>query len=529
MVLHNSNSSGVDGGIEDGGGGGISTSSATTTTTTTTSGGGGGGGRSRGRMKRPIITTTTASSFAIGSIYFFQMAGVAAMGSFVPLYLSEKKGLSLVEVGIYGVIRPALKFMASPMWTTLADAHGAQRTLYTASALGACVVNLFYMVADTLPAIFAVLLVATVVESGWGPMLDAGVLASMDDPQQWGRHRLWGAVGYGISIAVIGMAVRYTGWSVMFAVHLGCTLMAVLLVRRHLPLGNDDSRPSAAQTKKSEAAESACAIEAQQRQRRHPKVSGERSSSGGSGGLTLKRIIGIVAGTRERAIFFSVVLLCGICTGVIENFLFIFLKNDLHADRALVGLSRTVTCGAEVPAFLAAAYLLRRMGTLGVLAITCVAYIVRLLAYAILHDPVYVLLIEPLHGITYALMWNASAAYAHQISPPGMNSTAQGILAGVHWGLGLGLGALFGGLVYEAYGARVMFRSSAMAPIISLVLLALHVLFKNPGGGGGGGGGGSSGGDGGKNMTKVGGGGGEATVPLKAKRSRVPTEAGEAP
>jgi len=40
--------------------------------------------------------------------------------------------------------------------------------------------------------------------------------------------------------------------------------------------------------------------------------------------------------------------LSGMCTGLIENFLFLFLENELGASKALIGLSRTVTCASEV-------------------------------------------------------------------------------------------------------------------------------------------------------------------------------------
>jgi len=53
--------------------------------------------------------------------------------------------------------------------------------------------------------------------------------------------------------------------------------------------------------------------------------------------------------------------------------------------------------------------------------------------------------------ITFAAMWSASTSYAYQIAPPGLGAMTQALVGGIHFGLGLGAGSLFGGLFYDAY------------------------------------------------------------------------------
>eukprot|EP00041_Stephanoeca_diplocostata_P013878 m.247627 g.247627 ORF g.247627 m.247627 type:complete len:169 (+) comp19499_c0_seq2:1251-1757(+) len=159
-----------------------------------------------------------------------------------------------------------------------------------------------------------------------------------------------------------------------------------------------------------------------------------------SSGSTLTLMLHCSGGTRVRALFFTVVWLCGIGTGVIENFLFLFLQNDLHGPKTLLGLSRFITCAAEIPMFWYAGTLTKRFGTFGVLAFACVCYFIRFVSYANLYNPWLVCLVEPLHGVTYAVMWNASTSYASDIAPSGLGSTTQGLLASVHWGFGMGSG-----------------------------------------------------------------------------------------
>jgi len=290
------------------------------------------------------------------------------------------------------------------------------------------------------------MVMAAVTGAGSGPMLDGAVLGTMADPNEWGKHRLWGAIGYGISVLVVGLMIDTYGYAGMFAGHAVFIITAVILVRQWLPMGQHN-------VKKAEGPAN----------RRHERVP-----------LSFAVLRSILVSSPPRIVFFSVVLFCGIGTGVIENFLFLFLQEELGASKALVGLGRTVTCISEVPMFWFAPTLIRRLGALGVLAFACVCYIIRFVAYSQLEDARWYLLVEPLHGVTYAVMWNASASYAFSLAPPGLGTTAQGLLSGVHWGLGQGVGALVGGVLYARVGPRMMFKIVTVGPLASLALIAVN-------------------------------------------------------
>ncbi|OUC50072.1 hypothetical protein D917_04796 [Trichinella nativa] len=56
--------------------------------------------------------------------------------------------------------------------------------------------------------------------------------------------------------------------------------------------------------------------------------------------------------------------------------------------------------------------------------------------------------------LTHAAVWAAATSYISLATPPQFKSSAQGLLQGLHHGLGRGCGALFGGtqLMFRAYG-----------------------------------------------------------------------------
>jgi hypothetical protein len=65
-----------------------------------------------------------------------------------------------------------------------------------------------------------------------------------------------------------------------------------------------------------------------------------------------------------------------------------------------------------------------------------------------------------------------SVSKAHQLAPEGMGATAQGLLEGVHWKLGMCTGSLVGGLLYERVGAARTFVIAACVSAFAGVLLA---------------------------------------------------------
>jgi PPP family 3-phenylpropionic acid transporter len=115
--------------------------------------------------------------------------------------------------------------------------------------------------------------------------------------------------------------------------------------------------------------------------------------------------------------------------------------------------------------------LLGRWRARGLLAFALLACAVRAYAYSVTSTPWVVLIIQLLHGPTFATMWMAGVYYADRLAPEGMGATAQGLLASVMIGLGNAAGGFFGGLLYGEVGPVAMFRWTAAAVLAALLLL----------------------------------------------------------
>ncbi|MBI1879401.1 MAG: MFS transporter, partial [Chloroflexi bacterium] len=111
----------------------------------------------------------------------------------------------------------------------------------------------------------------------------------------------------------------------------------------------------------------------------------------------------------------------------------------------------------EAMVFLFSDRLLDRWGAYPMLMLALAALAVRLLAYAVTPNPWLILPAQLLHGLTFAAMWAAAVAYAHKIAPPGLGTTAQGLMSGVTFGAAAAARGLIGGLLYESIGLALTF------------------------------------------------------------------------
>ncbi|RKP20180.1 hypothetical protein ROZALSC1DRAFT_21628 [Rozella allomycis CSF55] len=146
--------------------------------------------------------------------------------------------------------------------------------------------------------------------------------------------------------------------------------------------------------------------------------------------------------------FFVMITLVGISFSVISNYLFIFLSKRVGADTAILGISTPFSIALEVPTFYFSEYVIKRFGIAKMIFTTHLLMILRVVLYMFMPSFVpnayYMLPIELLHGISYALLWSAAVAYVQNRAPKGLGSTFQGVLSTLWSNMSSSIGAVLG-------------------------------------------------------------------------------------
>ena len=247
----------------------------------------------------------------------------------------------------------------------------------------------------------------------------------------YGYQRLWGAIGWGVANAAVGYGAS------ALADHCGNGNYNVHFISFVLITSLSLVPQSLLNSKKTTTA----------------IVSREA--------VNIKKGLRLVFAQVRVIAFFVAIFFLSMAMSIVDNFLFWFLS-ELCASELLLGLSLFVMAASEIPLFTLAGRMITRFGHAFVLCFVFACYVLRFVAYSVLSDPWWVLPIELLHGVTFALMWSCSVSYAKKIAPPNLEATMQGLLNGVYWGFGRGIGSIVGGQLYSHYGARWTFRVSAV-------------------------------------------------------------------
>ncbi|MEZ4729749.1 MAG: major facilitator superfamily domain-containing protein 6 [Caldilineaceae bacterium] len=361
--------------------------------------------------------------------YFCYFAAMAALAPFLALHYRQI-GLSEGQIGILAGLPPLLGLVAAPLWGGLADATQQHKRLLSLAVIGAAGAVALLSQVTALIWLLPVVALYALCSAPIIPLVDNSVLLLLGERKaEYGKQRLWGAVGWGLSATVLGALIERTGlgWAFVGALLLlgGCLYAAQRLAVQPVSLGQ-------------------------------PFWQGMRFFA-----------------TRWPWIVFLITLfLNGMAAGVGNNFLFLYL-DQLQATKTLMGVSLLVATISEVPIFFFGDRLLQRWGARGLLLFALGANGLRMFGYALMPAAWFVLPIHLLHGLTFSALWMAGVSYANRAAPPGMGATAQGLLSGISMGLAGAAGALLGGQLYESVGPAAMFGWSGVVVLIGLLFFAV--------------------------------------------------------
>ncbi|KAK9796993.1 hypothetical protein WJX73_010487 [Symbiochloris irregularis] len=180
-----------------------------------------------------------------------------------------------------------------------------------------------------------------------------------------------------------------------------------------------------------------------------------------------------VVSRGEVAVFLVMAVMFGYGMGTIDSFMFIYLR-ELGGTEFLMGLCIATMCAAEAPVFHFAGPIFDTLGLPLTLHLVMFVYVLRLCLYGILSvfgTPWAVLPIELLHGVTFGCAWSAGTLNCSRIAPKGLEATTQALFNGLYMGVGLGLGAVVGGFIYDATNARIVFFAAAAVVATGWLLL----------------------------------------------------------
>lgn len=385
--------------------------------------------------------------FLFRTLYFTDGLGGSAWGRFGVIFYNQVKHMNEQQIGNLQGIRPIIGFVARLFWGWVADSIQSRKTIFCVCKVGAtvCLMTLALPSTTFQAVAFSVMGMAMFPTVG---VLDAHVMDFLGDQHRglYGSIRLFATISWGLGSVFMGILTDKFGFVWNFGVFGSMMTVSLLFTIACLP-----SRSKTEQTRY---------------ERAHSKPSW----------AVLKRSLL----KWQICIWFVEIAALGAAMSLVDSFLFVYLQNDLGASSALCGYTVGVTVMLEIPVFAHSQTLLTKLGHDGLLVVAMVAYSIRVFGYTLLSPETvhWVLLLEILHGITFATAWTATVDFSAQFAPKEWSTVVQSLTSAFWSCFGGGLGPIIGGLIYHKNGAVVMFRGAGS---LILVLMAFRLFLWSTG------------------------------------------------
>jgi MFS family permease len=366
-----------------------------------------------------------------GGLYYFTY--FAANGALFPYYTLFYKSVGVSEqaIGVLVALPTLVTLFASPMWGGLADALRLHRRLLPLSLIATTLAVTLLMQSQTFAALAAFVLLQAFCAAPIISLADNAVMEMLGEQKHlYGKLRLWGAVGFGITALAGGALIDRFGFQSALVIFVMLMLVTALVSTR-LPAPQLTTPP-------------------------------------------LVRDLGHMLTNSRWMIFLAALFLVGACSAILNSF-FVLYMTSLGASAGMFGLAIAVAGVSELPVFLLAPRIVRRGNASLLLLIAFGAYALRAFLCSLVRDPWMGVAVHLLHGLTFSALWTASVTYAREIAPPGWSATAQAAMGSVYFGLAVGAGALLGGTLYASIGPVHTFQVASLLALSGLVLFALQL------------------------------------------------------
>jgi PPP family 3-phenylpropionic acid transporter len=361
------------------------------------------------------------------AVYAFLYAAFGVQSPFLPALLREQ-GLHAEEIGVVFAASTAIRVLAGPAIGHVADRLHRHTSILCGCALAAAVAGLGYLIIQGFGSLLVVGLLHAGMLAPIAPLSDALATTAAHESETDGRRRFdYGWLRASGSAAFI-VGTTMSGW-VAGKAGLGATiwLSALLVIGgiAALPLPNLSGG--------------------------YAKLSGGYAAYSG----TRPPIVRDWALLFHLAVYRRVLIIAALVEGshALNDAFSVIRWRSAGIDLPIVGLLWSESVLSEVVVFLLIGpWIVRLLGPGAACALAAGAGVVRWTVVAFTTDPDFLTLVQPLHGLTFALLHLACMRLIVQVVPVRLAATAQSIYGTMCIGLATALLTLASGLLYERVG-----------------------------------------------------------------------------
>lgn len=354
------------------------------------------------------------------ALFFFAYYGyIGVFSPYASLYFADR-GLSAAQIGVLMSMMQVMRIFGPNLWGWVAD-HTRRRVMVlrltsAASALVFC--GMFW--GEAFVFFFGLMLALNLFTSAQGPLSEALMLSSMrGDLTHYGRLRLWGSVGFIVTVISAGQLLDWQGihlmpWIALFLLIMVSTV--ALNMREEAAMPRSQDTPSVRQLLKQ----------------------------------------------REVIAFFISTFLMIAAHASLYVYYSLYLS-QIGYSKTVIGLMWSLGVVAEIVFFYFQAPLFRRFGVATLMLTSLLIGVVRFLMIGFGAESMVMLLIaQILHAATFGVHHSASVATLQRWFAGPLQARGQALFISVSYGLGGSLGGLLLSACWDTFGARLVYMIAAL-------------------------------------------------------------------
>ncbi|SFB14465.1 MFS transporter, PPP family, 3-phenylpropionic acid transporter [Lentibacillus halodurans] len=353
--------------------------------------------------------------------------------SFLPLYL-EYKGLNGTEIGWVLAVGPLAAIVAQPFWGYMSDKYKTVKYILFICISGLLISSVVFFQMNSLVAILLAGFVFYFFTSPIGGLGDSLGQRRADELNiSFGSIRTWGSIGFAVSSLIVGQILTEIGIQYMIWPYLFFGTVALLVTFRLTDV-KVDSDP------------------------------------------VQFRDIKMLIQNKPLMLFLFFIMFITMTHRASDSFIGLYIT-QLGGSEGMVGVAWFVGVASEALVFALAGRWFRKYHTLMFVIIAGILYSVRWFVYAAVNEPIYIIILQFLHGITFGVFYLAALEYVTRLIPKLLQSTGHLMFYAIFFGISGIAGSLIGGALIDSYGGGTLYAVLGYSAAAGAIfLITYHAL-----------------------------------------------------
>jgi PPP family 3-phenylpropionic acid transporter len=370
-----------------------------------------------------------AQAFSFALFLFCYYAHAGTWSTYATLYFADK-GMTVAQIGVLMSMIQVLRIVGPNVWGYVADHYDRRVLVLRVAGFAALVGFSGFFFGSTFGHFMLAMVILNLFTSGQAPICEALMLSEMKgDLTYYGRIRMWGSIGFIVSVTLASLALEHYGIITLpwVAAALLVATIAAAFRLRDVPRRTHKEAPPAL--------------------------------------LSLLR-------RREVIAFFASTALMVAAHTSLYTFYSLYLERSGYSE-TVIGAMWSLGVLAEVLLFYFQAPLFRRWGAMRMMYLALGVAVARFLMIGFGSHILWLLIAAQLmHALTFALHHSSSVMSLQRWFSGPLQARGQALYMSISYGIGGSLGGLFLAQWWERAGAEsVYYVASALVLLSALAAM----------------------------------------------------------